>query len=488
MHGKNGSASNARHDALFNPVFTADEIRRLISEDRVVPEGNSEDFLFERWTTNSGKNTHNTNSNLILFMPVRSRRRENLPQHFSIVVSNSDSVEIKLSDSGENLLAIPFSDFSKTVPESLGHPTALGLSVKDLSFFVQFSDRILVFNLSIHNTESKKAKALSAANNSPNLQNQVGHQIRVEVLSSVEIPIPRSLSMSTKAPLKNNRRVNVFASNPRSNSFLFVEEKTGSYASADANTGSEIQGKKKLCENGPLLAPKNSNAMADGLGSKMDKVLLSCPSDGKMFFFYFQRNSEAANNSNGSSGKSIFRQPQEVPLKLSKPMEKESSGAIFHEETKHGSLQTFWSPGQHEKKINFFGQKIEKMSKNSDFGPKKRPKMTFPTWRPESLKSRRPMVIVPHNDEISAWALSNFLVARSESSFLVRFWYKNRCFLTFFHFLDQKNRFFFRSYLATRKFEAIGPGAAATGLWTITLRQLAGNHEITRLFYNPTQK
>jgi len=36
----------------------------------------------------------------------------------------------------------------------------------------------------------------------------------------------------------------------------------------------------------------------------------------------------------------------------------------------HESLQTFWSPGSNGKKTDFFGQKIKKMSKNSDFGSK----------------------------------------------------------------------------------------------------------------------
>jgi len=48
---------------------------------------------------------------------------------------------------------------------------------------------------------------------------------------------------------------------------------------------------------------------------------------------------------------------------------------------------------------------------------------------------------------------SNFLVARSEMSFFIVFWPKIAVFWYFFHFLDPKNRFFFRSDLANRKFE-----------------------------------
>lgn len=120
--------------------------------------------------------------------------------------------------------------------------------------------------------------------------------------------------------------------------------------------------------------------MADMYGSKTDKILLSCPNDGKIFFFYFQTQ-KVREGKNSSSAQNIFslaKAPQEIPLKLSKMMEPKSSGAIFHEEMKHNA--------------------------------------------------RRPIVIVPHKNEISAWA--------------------------------------------------IGPGAAATGLWTIPLKQLAGNHEV----------
>jgi len=90
-------------------------------------------------------------------------------------------------------------------------------------------------------------------------------------------------------------------------------------------------------------------------------------------------------------------------------------------------------------KKRFFWSKNQKNVKKQRFWAKKRPKMRFPTWRPESLNSALPGGI---DHATGLPILSNFLVARSEISFLIVFWPKIAVFWHFFDFLTKKIGFF----------------------------------------------